>query len=134
VANHGALLTTPPNFDQPHDRNAWVHYAMGDYPALPVQRDNDSVIPFDSSLAKEFVFSHHYFGSGSNSTPGHMLAVGGQMPTMKNPPFIGPHPVWDIPSIFIAAEAGAVSWAAFPDQGGYPTKFSTLSPSTCGPH
>ncbi|MBW4033073.1 MAG: hypothetical protein HIU88_10470 [Acidobacteria bacterium] len=125
VANHGALLTTPPNFDQPHDRNAWVHYAMGDYPALPVQLDNDSVIPFYSYLAKEFVFSDHHFGSGSNSTPGHMLAVGGQMPTMKNPPFIGPHPVWDIPSIFTAAEAGAVSWAAFPDQGGYPTKFYT---------
>jgi len=52
-----------------------------------------------------------------------MLATGGQTPTMKNPPFVGPHPVWDIPSIFTTAEAGGVSWAAFPDQGGYPTKF-----------
>src|SRR5664280_2483945 len=97
VANHGALLPAPPNFDQPHDRNAWVHYAMGDYPALAVQLDNDHVIPFYSYLAKEFVFADHHFGAGSNSTSGHMLAVGGQMPTMKNPPFVGPHPNEFIP-------------------------------------
>jgi hypothetical protein len=24
------LLESPPLFDQPHDRNAWVHYKMGD--------------------------------------------------------------------------------------------------------
>ena len=45
------------------------------------------------------------FGAGSNSTSGHMLAVGGQMPTLKNPPFFGPHPVWDIPSVFTVAGA-----------------------------
>jgi hypothetical protein len=125
VADPGHLLPAPPNFDQPHDRNAWVHFAMGDYPALAAQIDNDAVIPFYSWLAKQFVFSDHHFGSGSNSTPGHMLAIGGQMPTMRNPPFVGPHPVWDIPSIFSVAEAAGVSWAAFPDQGGYPTKFYT---------
>lgn len=123
VANRGHLLEAPPNFDQPHDRNAWVHYAMGDYPALDVQVNNDTVIPYYSWLAKQFLFCDHHFGSGSNSTPGHMLAIGGQMPTLKNPPFVGPHPVWDLPSIFTAAEAGGVSWAAFPDGSGYPTKF-----------
>lgn len=123
VANKGKLLAAPPNFDQPHDRDAWVHFSMGDYPALDVQIDNDTVIPFYSWLAKQFVFSDHHFGSGSNSTPGHMLAIGGQMPTLKNPPFVGAGPVWDLPSIFTAAEAGKVSWAAFPDGGGYPVKF-----------
>jgi len=123
VASGGPLLGAPPDFDQPHDRNAWVHWAMGDYPALPAQVDTDAVIPFYSWLAKQFVFADHHFGSGSNSTPGHMLAVGGQMPTMKNPPFTGAHPVWDLPSVFTAAEAAGVSWAAFPDEGGYPTKF-----------
>src|SRR3954452_22209339 len=98
---------------------------MGDYPALPVQIDNDTVIPYYSFLAKEFVFSDHHFGPGSNSTPGHMLAIGGQMPTMKNPPFVGPHPVWDLPSILTVAEAAGVSWAAFPDQSGYPAKYYT---------
>ena len=125
VANHGDLLAAPPNFDQPHDRNAWVHFAMGDYPALAAQIDNDAVIPYYSWLAKEFVFSDHHFGSGSNSTPGHMLAIGGQMPTLRNPPFVGPHPVWDIPSIFSVAETAGVSWGAFPDQSEYPTKFYT---------
>lgn len=123
VADRNSLLSAPPNFDQPHDRNSWVHYAMGDYPALDAQIDNDTVIPFYSWLAKQFVFCDHHFGSGSNSTPGHMLAIGGQMPTLKNPPFVGPGPVWDIPSIFTVAEAAGVSWAAFPDQSGYPTKF-----------
>ncbi len=123
VANSGALLSAPPNFDQPHDRSAWVHWAMGDYPALAVQIDNDTVIPFYSYLAKQFVFADHHFGLGSNSTSGHMLAVGGQTPTMKNPPFVGPAPVWDLPSIFTVAETAGVSWAAFPDSSGYPTKF-----------
>ncbi|MET4781933.1 alkaline phosphatase family protein [Glaciihabitans sp. UYNi722] len=125
VAHNGKLLQAPPNFDQPHDRSSWVHYRMGDYPALDVQVDTDTVIPFYSWLAKQFVFSDHHFGSGSNSTPGHMLAIGGQMPTLKNPPFFGPHPVWDLPSIFTVAETGNVSWAAFPDSSGYPTKFYT---------
>jgi hypothetical protein len=123
VANHGGLLAAPPNFDQPHDRNAWVHYAMGDYPALAVQVDNDSVIPFYSWLAKEFTFCDHHFALGSNSTSGHMLAVGGQTPTLKNPPFVGPAPTWDLPSIFSVAQDAGVSWGAFPDGSGYPTKF-----------
>ena len=123
AAAGGSLLTAPPDYDQPHDRNAWVHYAMGDYPGLAVQVDNDTVIPFYSWLAKEFVFCDHHFGAGSNSTSGHMLAVGGQTPTLKNPPFVGPHPVWDLPSVFTVAEAAGLSWGAFPDQTGYPTKF-----------
>ena len=136
VAQH-ANVTAPPNFDQPHDRNAWVHYSMGDYPALAAQIDNDTVIPFYSWLAKQFVFCDHHFAAGSNSTSGHMLAVGGQTPTLKNPPFVGPHPVWDIPSIFTAAQAGGVSWAAFPDQSGYPTKFYTslnVTPGSANVH
>ena len=123
VADHGQLLTAPPDHDQPHDRNAWVHYATGDYPALAAQVDTDVVIPWYSWLAKQFVFCDHHFGSGSNSTPGHMLAVGGQMPTMKNPPFTGAHPVWDLPTVFHAAAAGGASYGVFPDDGRYPSKF-----------
>ena len=125
VADRGRLLAMPPGYDQPHDRSAWVHYAMGDYPGLDVQVDNDTVIPFYSWLAKQFIFADHHFGAGSNSTSGHMLAVGGQTATLRNPPFVGPHPVWDLPSIFDVAEQAGVSWAAFPDEGGYPTKFYT---------
>src|SRR5450830_771407 len=123
VKHNGPLLAAPPNFDQPHDRSSWVHFAMGDYPALDVQIDTDAVIPFYAYLAKEFVFCDHHFAFGSNSTSGHLLAIGGQSPTLKNPPFVGPHPVWDLPSIFTVAEEAGVSWAAFPDGTGYPTKF-----------
>jgi hypothetical protein len=98
---------------------------MGDYPAYRAQVDTDRVVPFYAYLAKQFVFADHHFGAGSNSTSGHMLAVGGQTPTFKNPPFVGAHPVWDIPSIFSVADQAGVSWAAFPDQSGYPTKFYT---------
>jgi hypothetical protein len=125
VATKGTLLSAPPNFDQPHDRSAWVHYAAGDYPALDVQVDNDVVIPYYSWLAKQFTLCDHHFGLGSNSTSGHMLAIGGQTPTLKNPPFTGAHPVWNLPSIFSVADRAGIEWAAFPDGSGYPTKFYT---------
>ena len=55
-------ISAPPDFDQPHDRNAWVHYQMGDYPAVDLAIDNDAVIPFYSWLAKTYTFSDHHFG------------------------------------------------------------------------
>jgi hypothetical protein len=121
---HGAkLLEAPPNFDQPHDRNAWVHFKMGDYPAVALQLDNDHLIPLYSWLAKTYTFCDHHFGVGSNSTPGHMLAIGGQTPTLKNPPFGQSGPEWDIPSIFLHAERAGISWGAFPTDQDYPLKF-----------
>ncbi len=123
MRQNGPLLAAAPDYDQPHDRNAWVHFKLGDYPALSKSLDNDAVIPYYSWLAKTFTFCDHHFGAGSNSTSGHMLAVGGQMPTLKNPPFGAGGPTWDIPSIFLHAERAGISWAAFPAQDGYPTKF-----------
>ena len=123
VRHDRPLLAAAPDFDQPHDRSAWVHYRMGDYPAFDAAIDNDALIPFYSWLAKTYTFADHHFGAGSNSTPGHMLAVGGQMPTLKNPPFGPGGPVWDLPSIFLHAERGGVTWAAFPAADGYPLKF-----------
>jgi hypothetical protein len=119
------VLEAAPDFDQPHDRNAWVHYRMGDYPAVDAQIDNDKLIPLHSWLAKSFTFCDHHFGYGSNSTSGHMLAIGGQTATLKNPPFGPGGPQWDMPSIFVHAERAGITWAAFPDQDSYPTKFYT---------
>ncbi|MEX8520386.1 MAG: alkaline phosphatase family protein [Leptothrix sp. (in: b-proteobacteria)] len=121
----GTLLAAAPAHDQPHDRSAWVHYRMGDYPALAAQIDNDAVIPYYSWLAKTFTFCDHHFGLGTNSTPGHMLAVGGQTPTLKNPPFGAAGPQWDLPSIFLHAERAGLGWAAFTDSPHYPIKFYT---------
>jgi hypothetical protein len=123
VRQNGPLLAAPPEFDQPHDRNAWVHARMGDYTAVGLSIDNDALTPFYSWLAKTFTFCDHHFGAGSNSTPGHMLAVGGQMPTLKNPPFSGPGPRWDLPTVFLHAERAGIEWAAFPSTNGYPLKF-----------
>jgi hypothetical protein len=123
IRSGGHLLSQAPDFDQPHDRNAWVHYKMGDYAAVNLQIDNDALIPFYSWLAKTFTFSDHHFGIGSNSTSGHMLAVGGQTPTLKNPPFGPGGPQWDIPSIFLHAERAGIGWAAFPGKDDYPLKF-----------
>jgi phospholipase C len=118
-----SLLSAPPEFDQPHDRNAWVHYAMGDYPAVDLQINNDALSPFYSWLAKNHVFADHHFGVGTNSTPGHMLLVGGQTPTLKNPPFGSTGVEWDLPSIFVHAEQAGIDWAAFPSDQNYPLEF-----------
>ena len=117
------VLSVAPDYDQPHDRSAWVHYRMGDYLAVRTQLDNDKVQPLHAWLAKTFTFCDHHFGIGSNSTSGHMLTIGGQTPTMKNPPFGAGGPTWDMPSIFVHAERAGISWAAVPDKDGYPTKF-----------
>ena len=37
VVNNGNLLSDAPDFDQPHDRNSWVYYKMGDYPGARMQ-------------------------------------------------------------------------------------------------
>jgi len=125
VVNSGQLLSDAPDFDQPHDRNSWVHYKMGDYPAARFQVDNDTVIPFYSWLAKEFTFCDHHFGLGTNSTPGHMLAIGGQTPTLRNPSSTQAPPLWDLPTIFKHVERAGLTWGAFPDDHGYPVQFYT---------
>ncbi len=50
--------------------------------------------------------------------------MGGQTPTLKNPPFVGTHPTSNLPTVFSVA---GVSWAAFRDQDGYPTKYSAIA-------
>jgi hypothetical protein len=135
VQPYGSLLEAAPDYDQPHDRNAWVHYAMGDYPGVGLSIDNDRVIPFYSWLAKTFSFCDHHFGAGTDSTPGHLLAFAGQTPTFRNPPSPGPQPLWDIPTVFRLAERAGHTWGAFVTQDGYPVKLVTeLSNATAGPH
>ena len=125
IAVSPAPLSVAPDYDQPHDRSAWVHYRMGDYPAVTTQIDNDVLQPLYAWLGKSFTFCDHHFGLGTNSTSGHLLAIGGQTPTLKNPPFGPGGPQWDMPSIFVHAENAGLSWAAVADQDHYPVKFYT---------
>jgi phospholipase C len=96
---------------------------MGDYPAEVSQIDNDVVIPYYSWLAKQFTFCDRHFGVGSNSTPGHMMLVCGQTPTLRNY-FTTPRD-WDLPTIFKHAEKSGLTWGAFPDGNKYPTSSFT---------
>ena len=51
------------------------------------------------------------------------MLVGGQTPTLKNPPFGAAGPEWDLPTIFLHAERAGIDWAAFPSDQDYPVKF-----------
>jgi len=51
-----------------------------------------------------------------------MLAVGGQTPTLRNPPQ-NTAPVWDLPTIFKRVEHAGISWGAFTGSDRYPVKF-----------
>ena len=122
IQNRGSLLAAPPLPDPQHDRDAWVHYKMGDYVPTMLQIDNDRLLPFYSWLAKQFTYCDYHFGLGTNSTPGHMLAAGGQTPTLRNPPR-NASPVWDLPTIFKHVEAGGHTWGAFTGTDLYPVNF-----------
>ena len=63
-------------------------------------------------------------GFGTNSTPNHLLLVGGQSPTMRDPPRTSP-PVRDMPSVPGLADDSGVSWRCYTASGGYPVSFFT---------
>ena len=94
---------------------------MGDYPAVRTQLDNDRVQPLHAWLAKYFTFCDHHFGIGSNSTSGHLLSIGGQTPTLKNPPFgPGAPDLGHAIDLRCTPSGPEISWAAIPDGDGYP--------------
>ena len=98
VANNGDLLAAPPNFDQPHDRNAWVHYAMGDYPALRCRSTADKQVTLSTpGWRKQHTFCDHHFGRGPTPPPGTCSPSGGQTPTFSNPPSVGRAPELEHP-------------------------------------
>ena len=65
----------------------------------------------------------HCSGFGTNSTPNHLLLVGGQSPTLRNPPRNTAQPVWDMPSILGHAGDHGLSWAAYTGESSYPVAF-----------
>ena len=64
-------------------------------------------------------FENHCSGFGTNSTPNHLLLVGGQSPTLKNPPR-GTTPEWDMPSRPGLAEDNGIAWRAYAAADDYP--------------
>jgi len=119
----------PPGPDQPHTRAAYARWwhaqrTAGPTPAAHRQFDTTTVLPFYAYLAATGAFlDNHCSGFGTNSTPNHLLIVGGQSPTLRNPPRNQPPPVWDLPSLPGHAQDHGLSWKAYTGRSSYPVAF-----------
>ena len=131
VATGWPALPNPPAHDQNHTRAAyakWLHAqtAGTTTPATHSQLDTDTVLPFYAYLAKTGAFlENHSSGFGTNSTPNHLLIVGGQTPTLRNPPRGTADPVWDMPSLPGHAGDHGLTWKVYAGTSGYPVNFYT---------
>ena len=124
VASHWPLSPNPPKSDQPHDRRAYFRWLTTGH-AVGLQFDTRAVLPYYLYLATTGAFfENHCSQFGGPSTPNHLVLIGGQSPTLRNPPR-GTSPRWDMPSIFGQAEAQGVAWRAYTGAGHYPVRFYT---------
>jgi hypothetical protein len=129
VATGWPVQPNPPLTDHPHNRAAyanWLHaqQAGTPTPAVHAQFDTTAVLPYYAYLAATGAFlENHCSGLGTNSTPNHLLIVGGQTPTLRNPPRTQPEPVWDMPSILGHAGDHGLSWKAYTGTSSYPVAF-----------
>jgi hypothetical protein len=83
----------------PHDRAAYYDWLSGRGTAPHTAFDTLSVLPYYAYLATTGAFlENHCAGFGTNSTANHLLLLGGQSPTLRNPPQSQPAPLWDMPS------------------------------------
>jgi len=107
VATDWPVQPNPPTVDHPHNRAAyatWLHaqQAGTPTPGVHTQFDTTTVLPYYAYLAATGAFmENHCSGFGTNSTPNHLLIVGGQTPTLRNPPRTQTPPVWDLPSLLV---------------------------------
>ncbi|MFF2029892.1 alkaline phosphatase family protein [Arthrobacter sp. NPDC058192] len=124
VASDWPSQPNPPASDQPHDRHAYYRWLTGEHQATHTQFDTMTAIPFYAYLALSGAFlENHCSGFGTNSTPNHLLIVGGQSPTLRNPSRTLPPPVWDMPSVpGLAADTG-IGWACYTSNGNYPAGY-----------
>ena len=129
VASDWPATPNPPAHDNPHDRAAyakWLEAAKAGAPttAAHSQFDTLAVLPFYAYLAASGAFlENHCSGFGTNSTANHLLIVGGQSPTLRNPPSSRPAPVWDMPSILGHAQDHGLTWKAYTGTSAYPVHF-----------
>jgi hypothetical protein len=124
VAAGWPVEANPPAKDQPHDRHAYYQW-LTNAKATRTSFETLAVLPYYSYLALTgALLENHCSGFGTNSTPNHLLIVGGQSPTMRNPPFTKP-PEWDLPSLPGLADDHQVSWRCYCPLGGYPVSFYT---------
>ena len=129
VATDWPVQDNPPAHDQAHTRAAyakWLH-AQTEHTKTSATRtafDNEKVLPYYAYLAATGAFlENHCSGFGTNSTPNHLLIVGGQSPTLRNPPRNQADPIWDMPSLPGHAQDHGLSWKCYTGTSGYPVNF-----------
>ena len=130
LAAYGANVATgwpttpnPPAHDQPHDRHAYFRWLTGGG-AEHSQFDTRAALPYYLHLALSGAFlENHCSGFGTNSTANHLLILGGQSPTLRNPPRGSAQPVWDLPSLPGLADGEGLSWAVYAAADAYPVAF-----------
>lgn len=110
-------------FYPPHHRGAyfdWLTTGKSEHS----QFDTATILPYYLYLAITGAFlENHCAGFGTNSTPNHLLLVGGQSPTLTNPSRRQPEPVWDMPSVPGLADDNGVSWRCYAASRHYPVGF-----------
>lgn len=125
VATGWPTASNPPASDQPHDRRAYYEWLTGASTGAHVQFDTVNVLPYYLYLAVTGAFlENHCAGFGTNSTANHLIIVGGQSPTLKNPPR-GQNPEWDMPSLPGLAGDHGMTWRAYAGSRDYPVGFYT---------
>jgi hypothetical protein len=124
VATGWPLTPNPPAHDQAHDRHAYFEWLTGASTGEHSQFDAQADLPYYLYLALTGAFlENHCSGFGTNSTPNHLLIVGGQSPTLKNPSRRQPQPDWDLPSLPGLADEHGTSWRFYAAAGNYPVAF-----------
>lgn len=124
VASGWPTQTIPPKHDPPHYRKIYFEWLTHQITGEHTQYDTASALPFYLYLATTGAFlENHCSGFGTNSTPNHLLIVGGQSPTLRNPPKGGPQPIWDMPSLPQLAAAHGVDWRVYAGSTKYPVNF-----------
>jgi phospholipase C len=124
VATGWPLTPNPPAHDQPHDRHAYFQWLTGASTGEHSQFDTKADLPYYVYVALTAAFlENHCSGFGTNSTANHLLIVGGQSPTLKNPSSRQPQPVWDLPSLPGLAQEQSTGWRFYAAGGNYPIAF-----------
>jgi len=124
VATGWPTAANPLTGDPLHDRHAYWRWLTHQITGEHVQFDTLAVLPFYAYLAATSAFlENHCSGFGTNSTPNHLLLVGGQSPTLRNPPIAAPPPVWDMPSLPGLAQDHGLDWRGYTGRARYPLNF-----------
>ena len=123
VATDWPIAANPPASDNPHARTDYFDWLTGKSTGEHNQFDTAAVLPYYLYLAVTGAFlENHCAGFGTNSTANHLIIVGGQSPTLKNP---SGNPQWDMPSLPGLAGEQGVTWRAYAASGNYPVSFYT---------